>query len=222
MEPVPPEQPQPPESATQKGIVVPKYIIRPFARGLSQMASDPLKKLREELLKIRPTDITADNLDTQTQQRGQLSEMKQAFNALTATLVMMRLTKEVKIIHPTKDQYKLVFSRETEEEEIPREGEVSIGESLTHPLVSATFDRLGHDLAMFGHAELLSVRGESEELKEKMRFISSVAQELDAIWKPMQTANYKLKISTDGEEKTTITPVPKPTPSLIKRLLKRP
>lgn len=208
MDPASPDQLKPQESATQEEIIVPQNIIRPLARGLFQLSSEPIGKIKEAL------SVEFDATDSE---RKQIDEIRQALDEITTTFTLLRTTKEVKIIKYSekggKEQYKLVFSPDTEPEEIPREGEISIEESLTYPLIIAVFDSLGNDLAKLGYAEILHARGESEELKEKIGSIYSVVEGLNRIWNPIQTANYKLKISTDGEGNTTIEPIPKPPPS---------
>lgn len=204
MDLTPPEQPKPPEGLTQEGILVPKKIIRPFARGLFQLSSEPIQKIKEMLsVEFAGTDL----------EKKQIDEMRQALDEITTTLALLRTAKEVKITQPTEKQYKLTFSPETEEEEIPREGEISIKESLTHPLIIAVFDRLGLDSSRVqGYAQLLASRSGSEQIKREMEKVYSTTLSLGNSWKLLQEDNYQLKISTDGEGNTTLTPIPRPTP----------
>lgn len=199
MDPASTEQPKSPESSTQEEIIVPKEIIRPFARGLSHMAAVPLDQIRLQIA----------SLPTNQKEQEQIEEIKSAFDNIISTLKALRTAKKVKVSIES-ERYTLEYSEEKDEEEIPREGQIPVDESLTRSLVIATFDKLGNDCARLRHAELLHVRGESEELKEKMGLINSAVKELGLIWNPIQAASYQLKISTDGEGNTTIAPIPRP------------
>lgn len=202
----PPEQPKPPESSTQEEILVPKNIIRPFARGLFQMAAIPLQELESGFSSL------SNETDTQTQEA--IAEAQSALNNITTTLRRLQTAKEVKIARyteGTKEEYKLIFSEELEEEEIPPEGEA---EPPPLPVVRAVFDRLGNELAVVVVGiHFLSNRRPNKDIKEKMEALNASANKINKDWGSLQEpADYKVKISTDGEGNTTITPIPRPTP----------
>lgn len=201
-----PEQPKPPESATQEEILVPRNIIRPFARGLSQLSSEPIQKIKEML------SVEFAGNDSE---REQIDEMGQVLDGITTTLALLRTARKVKITRPTKDQYKLKFSPETEEEEIPQKGRITIKKSLAKLLRIAVFDSLGNKFAIvLGYSELLSFRGSSDELKEQGQKILEQAQKLKERWGLLQgEGNKKIKqieILTDAKGNTTLTPIPRP------------
>lgn len=200
----PPKQPKPREIPLGGEKIVPSHFIKPFARGLFQLSSEPIEKIKETLsAELGGTDL----------EREQINEMGQALNEITTTLLLLRTAKEVKITRPTENQYKLTLSSETDKEEIPREGDELMDEFLSRPLMAAVFDRLCYDFARFrGYAELLEARSTSEKIRERMRNIHTVAIDLNNAWSPIQNAGYQIKISTDAQGKTTITPIPRPNP----------
>ncbi|MBI2622833.1 MAG: hypothetical protein HYW64_01940 [Candidatus Levybacteria bacterium] len=135
----PAEQPKPPEAATPEEIIVPKNIIRP--------ATEPLDQIRS-LISSLPTGLSQ-------QEQEQVDEIKSAPQSIISTLEALRTAREVKVSVKSDQHYEIEYSEEKEEEEIPREGQILVDKSTAHPLVIATFDRLGNYCARLMYAELL-------------------------------------------------------------------
>lgn len=204
MDSTPPEKPKPKENTTQEETIVLKNTIRPFAKGLFQMAERPLRELESGFSSL-PNE-------TNTQTQEVISEAQSALNEITTTLIRLRTAKEVKIVKygEETEEYKLIFSEECEEEETPPEGEA---DPPAPQVVRAVFDRLGNKLTeVVGYTELLSVRGTNEDIREKMMALNALANEINNKWGSIRQADYQIKISTDPQGNTTITPIPRPNP----------
>lgn len=202
---LPPGSPKQVEGLQQEEIVL-KEIIRPFARGLFQMAAIPLQELESGFSSL-PNE---NNVQTQEV----IAETQSALNNIATTLRRLQTAKEVKIARyteGTKEEYRLIFSEELEEEEIPPKGEA---EPPPLPVVRAVFDRLGNELAeVVVGIHLLSNRRPNKDIKEKMEALNASANKIKNDWGSLQEpADYKVKISTDAQGNTTITPIPRPTP----------
>lgn len=205
MDLTPPEQPKPQESATQEEIIVPKNIIRPFARGLSQMFAEPIKTVGEQ--------IPDPSLETAEQLRKQIINAGANLVKITKLLDRLEHAKTVKLI-PQTGGGEFIFSEETEEE-APQEGEAIIDAALTPKLISAISDKIGNPLAVIvGGSEIVAYLSGSEVVKTKIQKVHAASLEMARAFDPIQKANYQIKISTDAQGKTTITPVLHPTPQL--------
>lgn len=203
MDPASPEQPKPQESATQEEIIVPKEIIRPFARGLSQMFAEPIKTVREQ---------TPDpSLEAAEQLKKQIINIGANLTKITELLDKLQHSKTVTLI-PEVGGGRFIFSEETEEE-TPQAEEVIIDEDLTPKLISAISDKIGNPLAIVvGGSEIVEYLSSSEVVKTQMQKVHKASSRMAVAFDPIQRAGYQIKILTDAQGNTTITPIPRPTP----------
>lgn len=209
-----PEQQKPIEIRVKRGVtIVPQKKIRPLAQGLLDMFSQPFKTITDNM---PPPELEPDPIFQE-----EIKNVGPTLEGIQSFLQKLRRAKTVKIsftLNRRKGEKHITeaylsLSDELDPETPLQPKKVIIGKSLTPKIGAALGDIIGNQLSFVkGYVELIKFRTASPEIKAKLEKVYPLIDELVDKFLPIQTANYKLKISTDGEKKTTITPIPRPTP----------
>lgn len=193
-EPTQPEQ----EKTPQEERLIPKNIIRPLARGLSQLFSNPTEEIRNQ--------IPAVELEPNHAFQKRIEEMNPLLEQIEELLKKLQTAKEIKLA----PKQKIIFSEETEDE-IPPEGRIMVDDKLLddkllEDLLTALSHHIGTPLtSVIGYSEILRERSGSSEIRNRMALVNQAGEKILESFDPIRKAT-KLEITTDKAGSTTIIP----------------
>lgn len=167
----------------QKEILVPPETAHAFARGLRQSLSQQLQAIDASLNKLTG--------------KPHHQIMKDAFGRISSLLDNLEKAKEVKFL-PSEPGFDFKFSEETEKEE-PKPKEVLMDSSITPKFVSALSHTLINPLGI--------VQGRAEGIQsQEADKIVNASKKIGETIKSFNNAQ-EIKMTTDAEGNTTITPI---------------
>lgn len=195
-------EPKPPDSTPldelpRKDIVVPKEVIRPFGRGLSQLIAEPMRTIRDGL-----PNLTAVVNTDKTRERAE--DLVASFGEFSQFLTDLETAREVKIV-PHGDRWTLTFSPERDEVDELAAGEVIMDTSLVGPFASAFGDKAFNKLVgVVGFSSLIPD-------KEAAKNIHQASLEITQLLEPFRQRLDEIRITTDQQGNVTLNPIPSRT-----------
>ncbi|GEM_PF-3940406 len=186
---------RPPEQPQTEAIVIPPHIIRPFAHGLDQLLTEPLKQIDAKL---------SNRERTTTGNYNEPEEAQTGFDQLKKFVTDLKTARVVTLKQPDPDHWTLILSDEKDDEATkPQAGEVIIDTVLSRQLGQALGHHAGNMItAPIGFALILDGDDINGDLHK-------AASHINDLLKPFE--GYKdlnqIRIVTDDDGNTTLTPV---------------
>ncbi|EKD65321.1 MAG: hypothetical protein ACD_50C00117G0003 [uncultured bacterium] len=201
MDPTPESKP---ENIKQQEILMPRETARALGAGLRKLMGGQLEQIKPYVNNLKNNPQVKDD---------DVNAMEESITRVLDLISNLRYSEEVKII-PRIGGSDFVFSEERQEEEEIPQSEIIINDSTT-PTLNELNNALQHNFnnalgPLRGHSEMISLGAQDENTRESANQILSRFQAAYNELRPIQTADYQLKISKDVSGDTTITPITRP------------
>jgi len=189
------------EQVGTKEVIIPQETARALGRGLRQLLDQPLQELNPYINNLK----NAPGVD-----QDYVQAMETSIKKTRDLSTKLEKAKEVKIV-PLSAGPDFAFSEEREtEEQSPIQSEIIIDDTTTPRLNQLTL-AIQHNFnnilnPLMGFSEDIQLSAQDATTRQNAEEILSRSESIFNAIKPIQNADYQLRIST-GSNGTTITPV---------------
>lgn len=184
------------EQIPDDGILVPREIIRPFGRALSQLFEVPVSIMVNQeasLQRLFPDEQFASHI------ADNIEQLRQIFSNLESS-------REVWLVSHGGGHFTFSFSEEKDPDVIISSGEVIINTDLSKKLIDASSDTLLNQLTgIHGFSGILGDMAKNEEGKEVAEEIHRASQTFRDLYRQNFTEPGEFKVTTNDEGNSNIT-----------------